>query len=203
MDAPESRRRHRALDQRDGRSGYGCAGSAHRDPQRAQRALAAVTETGRTALAETSRLLSFVRDVDEDEAAPVPSLAELDDLVAGFVNSGLDVQLDTEGDLAALSPAVQLSAYRIIQESLTNALRHGVDGRASVCVVVRPTEVFIKTTNNAMHTKPTEDGFGLMGMAERAALIGDSVQHRLVSGRFEFEASLPIEQSGSALAGRL
>ena len=133
----------------------------------------------------------------------MPSLAGLDDLVAGFANSGLDVQLDTEGDLAALSPAVQLSAYRIIQEALTNALRHGADGRASMRVVVRPTEVIIKTTNNAVHTAPTKDGFGLMGMAERAALLGGSVQHRLVYGQFELEASLPIERSGSALAGRL
>ena len=172
------------------------------DPGQAQRALGAVTETGRTALAETSRLLRFIRDVGDDQAAPVPSLVGLDDLVAGFANSGLDVQVDTVGDLATLPPGVQLSAYRIIQESLTNALRHGADRRASVHVDVRPTEVIVKTTNKAGKAGPTTVGFGLLGMTERAALLGGSLLHRTVSGRFELEARLPIEQSGSALAGR-
>ena len=171
-----------------------------RDPDRAQRALAAVTDTGRTALAETSRLLRFIREVPEDPA-PVPTLASLDDLIAGFASSGLRVGVETDGDLAALPAAVQLSAYRIIQESLTNALRHGADSRATVRVTVRPTEVIIKTTNSARDGEPSQTGFGLLGIAERAALLGGSVQHRIQSGRFELEASLPIEESGSALAG--
>jgi len=170
------------------------------DPDRARQALAAVTETGRTALAETSRLLRLIRDV-ADDPTPVPSLADLDDLLAGFASSGLKVQLDAEGDLAALPAAVQLSAYRIIQESLTNALRHGADSRASVRVTVQPTEVIIKTTNNMASGGPSQAGFGLLGMAERAALLGGSVRHQIVSGRFELTASLPIERSDSALAG--
>jgi signal transduction histidine kinase len=171
------------------------------DPDRARQALAAVTETGRTALAETSRLLRLIRNV-ADDPTPVPSLADLDDLIAGFASSGLKVQLDADGDLAALPAAVQLSAYRIIQESLTNALRHGTDSRASVRVTVRPTEVIIKTTNNMASGGQSQAGFGLLGMAERAALLGGSVKYQIVSGRFELTASLPIERSDSALAGR-
>jgi signal transduction histidine kinase len=132
----------------------------------------------------------------------VPSLADLDDLIAGFASSGLKVQLDADGDLAALPTAVQLSAYRIIQESLTNALRHGADSRASVRVTVRPTEVIIKTTNNMASGRESQAGFGPLGMAERAALLGGSVKHQIVSRRFELTASLPIERSDSALAGR-
>ena len=67
---------------------------SRRDPDRAHRALAAVTETGRAALADTSRLLRFIRDLADDDPAPAPSLAELDALIAGFAKSGLDVQLD-------------------------------------------------------------------------------------------------------------
>jgi signal transduction histidine kinase len=172
-----------------------------RDPDRAHRALAAVTETGRAALADTSRLLRFIRDLADDDPAPAPSLAELDALIAGFAKSGLDVQLDVQGDLAALPAGVQLSAYRIIQESLTNALRHGADGRAMVRVTALPAELVIKITNNAAVGNTARRGFGLVGMAERAALLGGSVQHRMESGQFELVARMPIEQPRSALVG--
>ena len=93
------------------------------DPDRAERVLADVADTGRRALAETGRLLHVIRDdADELGLAPAPGLADLPALVEAFRASGLTVDLDVREPLPALPVGVDVSAYRIVQEALTNAL---------------------------------------------------------------------------------
>ena len=103
----------------------------HQDPDRAERVLADVADTGRRAIAETGRLLHVLRDdADELGLEPAPGLADLAGLVAAFRASGLTIDLEVPETLPRLSAGVDVSAYRIVQEALTNALRYGSDQTA-------------------------------------------------------------------------
>src|SRR5262245_15556821 len=105
------------------------------DPARAKGALVAIEDTGRETLDEMRRLIGVLRDMGEPGLAPQPGMAQLDRLVQGVRDSGLRVELHREGaPVAELPPAVDLAAYRIVQEGLTNALKHGGQGSAVVTV---------------------------------------------------------------------
>lgn len=160
------------------------------DPDRAYDVLDDVAATGRRALTDTARLLHLLRD-DADELGlhPVPGLGDLDRLVEA---SGLQVQLDRDGDLDALPAAVDVSAYRIVQEAVTNARRYG-RGPLTLSVARLDGQVRIRSANAlAATTSSHGGGLGLLGMAERASVLGGSLTHGVVDGRFELEAVLPV-----------
>jgi signal transduction histidine kinase len=167
------------------------------DPDRAERALADVADTGRRAIAETGRLLHVLRD-DEEELGlePAPGLADLHGLVAAFRESGLDVEVDLPEELPELPAGVDMSAYRIVQEALTNALRYGSDRTARLRVATSPTTLSIEATNPSngrpTHVGDAGSGLGLLGMAERVQMVGGQLSHGVRDGRFELTASLPV-----------
>jgi len=159
------------------------------DPGRAEAVLREVAATGRRALAETSRLLHLVRDdADELGLEPVPGVADLARLTAGQ-----DVDLRLDGELSGLPAGVDVSAYRICQEAVTNARRYG-RGPLSLDVSRQNGAVLIRASNLVGSAAGQGGGLGLTGMAERAAVLGGSLTHQVRDGRFELVARLPVEE---------
>lgn len=157
------------------------------DPARATRVLDEVAGTGRRALGETARLLHLIRDdAEELGLEPVPGLDGLDRLV-----EGADVRLQRSGDLDNLPAAVDVSVYRICQEAVTNARRYG-QGALSLAVVRQNGTVRISASNAVASTVSEGGGLGLLGMAERASVLGGTLEHGVRDGRFELEAVLPV-----------
>jgi signal transduction histidine kinase len=167
------------------------------DPERTAAVLADVAETGRLALVETGRLLHVIRDEDDELGLqPGPGLADLPELVAGFRASGLQVDLDLEldaGSTPVLPAGVDVSAYRVVQEALTNALRYTGDGTATLRVARSSSALSILVTNPAGGPGPSGSGLGLLGMAERVAVLGGRLTHGLTGdGRYELAATVPV-----------
>lgn len=165
------------------------------DPDRAATAMRQVAETGRRALAETGRLLSLVRDRDDELGLdPDPGLARLDELVDQFRRSGLDVQLDVDGAIDAVPAGIDLSAYRIVQEALTNALKYATDRAARLRISADGAALRIEVDNRGRPGPSTGGGLGLVGMAERVSVYGGTLQHDFTrDGRFTLSAVLPLE----------
>jgi signal transduction histidine kinase len=164
------------------------------DPDRTAAVLADVAETGRHALAETGRLLHVIRDdADELGLRPAPGLADLPRLVERFRASGLDVDLALD-PVPQLPAGLDVSAYRIVQEALTNALRYGADRTAALRVTCTPTALSILASNpDGAARASAGSGLGLLGMAERVSLLGGSLSHGpTADGRFELSATLPV-----------
>ncbi len=160
------------------------------DPVRARAVLETVAGTGRRALAETARLLHLVRDdADELGLAPVPGLADLDRLV-----EGADVELERSGELDGLPAGVDVSAYRICQEAVTNARRYG-QGPMALAVARQNGSVRISASNAVGSSTSEGGGLGLLGMAERASVLGGTLTHGVRGGRFELEAVLPVVEA--------
>jgi signal transduction histidine kinase len=156
-----------------------------------------IESTGREALTELRRLLGVLRRGDEELAlAPQPSLRRVDALVERSRAAGLDVDLRVEGDPAALSTVVDLAAYRIVQEALTNTMKHS--GGATALVLVRygdeEVEVEVSDTGHGPHPGDGDgrDGHGLIGMRERVALVGGELEAgRRREGGYVVRARLP------------
>jgi signal transduction histidine kinase len=162
------------------------------DPEKAEEVLRAVADTGRRALVETGRLLHVIRDEsDELGLAPTPGMADLEDLVSQFREGGLDVDLRVDEDLPALPAGIDVSAYRIAEEALTNALRYG-NGTASLHVTAMDSGVAIRASNPSANGHTLRgSGLGLRGIAERVSLLGGTMTHGVSDGRFELAATLP------------
>jgi signal transduction histidine kinase len=167
----------------------------HADPERAAALLREVTTVGRQALVETGQLLRLVRDPDDELALhPGPGLGQLDGLIAGARRSGLDVELIAVGQLTGLSPGLNLSAYRIVQEAVTNAGKHGA-GTASLRVARGPDHLEIIAENpvTASAASGACAGLGLVGMAERVAAFGGHLEHGpTAEGTYRLAATLPL-----------
>ncbi|MEV6638194.1 histidine kinase [Actinoplanes sp. NPDC051470] len=172
------------------------------DPVRAREGLRRTEQAGREALAELRHFLRTVRgdedkgDEDGDGAAdePQPRLSDLDRLAATMRESGLDVSVVWEGD-GAVPAGVQVGAYRIVREALTNTLRHAGASRAEVLVRVAGDEVMVRVRDDGAGGggSAVKDGHGLLGMRERAGLLGGSLRAgRRPDGGFEVEAHLPL-----------
>jgi signal transduction histidine kinase len=164
------------------------------DPARAEGVLRDVADTGRRALIETGRLLHVIRD-DADELGldPAPGVADLDRLVEAFRAEGLVVELSVDVGLAPLPAGIDVSAYRIAQEALTNALRYG-GGTARLQVSGLEDAVAIRATNPTGPARPSMgSGLGLRGLAERVSLLGGTLTHGATDGHFELAATLPVE----------
>jgi signal transduction histidine kinase len=171
-----------------------------RDPGRSVEALGAVEATGREALAEMRRLLGILRPAATDRA-PTPSLSDLDALAERFRAAGLHVELDVAGEPGPLPAGVDLCAYRVVQEALTNAVKHAGTGRARVAVRWEADSVEVEVANRSGRRTPaalagTSGGHGLMGMRERVALCGGELEAGAADrDRFVVRARLPREHA--------
>jgi signal transduction histidine kinase len=157
-------------------------------------ALGAIAGTGRETIDEMRLLLGVLRSDDGLALAPQPGLGDLDQLVRNVAKTGLHVDLRVEGQPAALPPGVDLSAYRIVQEALTNVIKHA--GPASAEVIVRygadRVEVEVRDDGHPP-AGSTSGGNGLIGMRERVAMLGGELQTGVRrSGGFAVLARLPI-----------
>jgi signal transduction histidine kinase len=162
-------------------------------PDRADALLEQVAETGRQTLAETGRLLHLVRDdADELGLAPAPGLADLPALVASVREAGLDVDADLALPTAPLPGGVDVSAYRVTQEALTNALKYGAGGAR---LVVHDTGgvLRIECDNPVAATSHHPGaGLGLQGMTERVRLLGGTLEHGAEDGHYRVVAVVPL-----------
>jgi signal transduction histidine kinase len=168
------------------------------DPAAARAALAAIRFAGDEAVREVRTTLGLLRNpADVGDRAPTGSLRHLDPLVAATAESGLAVDLRTEGEPVGLPVVVDTTAYRIVQESLTNCLRHARASKAEVRLRYEPDRLDISIADDGRGIALPEDrhiGRGIDGMRERATLLGGNV---VVSSRpgagFRVDASLPLE----------
>jgi signal transduction histidine kinase len=163
-------------------------------------ALNAIAETGRATVNEMRTLLGVLRAGDTDDAPlnPQPGIAELEQLVRSVREAGLPVELQVEGEPTPLPQALDLSAFRIVQEALTNTLRHA--GRARAKVVVRyhreAVEVEVQDDGSGDDGTPLGGGHGLIGIRERVLMLNGEVEAgRCAEGGFRIRARLPIPAS--------
>jgi len=178
---------------------------AEKDPDAARTALEAVEAAGRTALAEMRRMLEVLR-ADDPGMGPQPGLNDLEKLIAHVRDTGLPVEYLVEGETCCLPAAMDLAAYRIVQEALTNTVKHG--GRARAKVTVRyladalEVEIFDDGRGAAAPLiSGTGGGHGLIGMHERVALFGGKLQAGpVLTGGYRVFARMPIEPEDSARA---
>ena len=165
------------------------------DPDEAARALDEIQRAGRSALDETGRLLHLLREEQESEVGPQPAAADLPELVEGFRSAGLDVELVVRGSTAGLPAGVDLSVFRIVQEGLTNALKHAPSGRTVVTVRRALEGIDVELRNEAgTGPEPVPSGHGLVGMRERVAVFGGSLDAGPVDhGGYRVLARLPLD----------
>jgi len=158
-------------------------------------ALQRVEQTGRTALTEVRRLLGAMRSGDEAaQLAPQPGLDRLDALIEDVRRAGLPVQLHVEGDPVPLPRAIDLSAYRIVQEALTNTLKHAAAGRADVTVRYGPEAIDLEVRDDgAGGAVPNGAGHGLVGIRERVTIYGGEMSAGATAEGFVLSARLPLE----------
>ena len=158
-------------------------------------ALSGVEETGRTALAEMRHLLGAMRRDDDDlELAPQPGLDNVDSLLDEVRRAGLPVALHVEGEPFALPRAIDLSAYRIVQEGLTNALKHARASQADVTVRYGAAEVQIDVRDDGRGTSKSDGlGHGLVGVRERVKIYGGEMSASSADeGGFLLSTRLPL-----------
>jgi signal transduction histidine kinase len=172
------------------------AGAARmrQDPERSQAALEGIEELARKTVGEIDQIVGTLRDRGAANGAvdAPPGLASLDTLVAGHTAAGLDVSVAREGEPRQLETAVDQAAYRILQETLTNAARHGT-GAVRVELAFRPAALELTISNAAAGESAarTNGGHGLIGMRERATLLGGSLEAGRANGTFRVRARLP------------
>ena len=156
----------------------GAAYTTKKDADQAVDLMGRVSTTGRTALTEMRRLLGVLRQAAPDEHAPQPSLADLDGLLVSFRAAGLDVEMTVTGQSFPLPPSAQLAVYRMVQEALTNTLKHAPGAAARVLLRYAEGEVGLEVTDDggvgAGGAAPGT-GHGIAGMRERAAVFGGQV----------------------------
>ncbi|MEV0135535.1 histidine kinase [Dactylosporangium sp. NPDC050688] len=159
--------------------------------------LAQVEQLGRRSVTELRRVVGLLRPADGDGLAPPPSLRRLDDLVGHVRSAGLDVTLRVEGEPVPLPAALDVSAYRVTQEALTNTLRHAAAGSATVTVTYEPAAVSLRVADDGRGgTAPGPSpggGHGLVGMRERVAMFdGELRTGPRAEGGFEVYARFPL-----------
>jgi signal transduction histidine kinase len=169
------------------------------DPDEARRALENISRMSRTSLAEIRRTLGVIRSGERaPEYAPAPGLDELPRLAQQVTDAGLAVALDVEGDLDLVPPGVGLAAYRIIQEALTNTLRHA--GARNVTVRLDSAAGLLRvevTDDGRGPSGSSAGGHGLVGMRERVAVYGGSIEAGAgPAGGFRVTAQLPYDDDG-------
>jgi signal transduction histidine kinase len=171
-------------------------------PAEAARALASIEATSRGALREMRRLVGVLRDGGSAGPAlgPAPGLADLGQLITGTADAGVRVQLEVRGDQRPVPPGVGLAAYRIVQEALTNVVKHAQTSASRVVVTYDDDALCLEITDDGRGAPavgvPAEAGHGLAGMAERASLYGGEFHAGPLPGRgFRVAARLPLDST--------
>jgi signal transduction histidine kinase len=177
-------------------------------PEKTREALTVIETTSRRALREMRRLVGVLRADDTDDAVlePAPGLGSLDELVLQTERAGVHVDIDVAGDAPVLPSGVEVSAYRIVQEALTNVVRHAGPTTAHVHIRYRPHDVEIEVVDDgpAPHGGPPTasapesraddgSGHGLAGMRERVAMFGGDIEAAPAGRGYRVRARLPIE----------
>jgi signal transduction histidine kinase len=166
-----------------------------RDPDGADAALAEAETAGRRSMAELRTTMALLRAADDTGlAAPVPGLDGITLLVDDAVARGLDVTYRTTGDLAAPAQGVALAAHRIVAEALANALRHAPAAATTVCVDVAGDSLTVEVTSRGTLAPAPDDGrthYGLVGMRERAEIVGGRMRAGAVPEGWQVHAHLP------------
>jgi signal transduction histidine kinase len=165
------------------------------EPDAAREAFDVIERVSEQALTEMRRLLGLLRQEDEELVlAPQPSLARIDELVSALKASGLPVEVTVEGEPAPLPPGVDVSAYRIVQEALTNSLKHAGPARAHVYVRYHDDDVELEILDDGAGTgNGGGTGHGLAGIRERVAVIGGEMDTgRRPDGGYAVRARLPL-----------
>jgi signal transduction histidine kinase len=169
----------------------------HTAPAVAEETLARVEASGEQSLSELRRILALLRSPDHDaDPHPQPSLAELDVLVADYCATGLPVRLEVTGEQRPLSRGVELSVYRIVQEALTNALKHSNPTRVTVTLSFRDSRLEVEIIDDAAKQPERSDaatGHGIVGMRERVVMLGGELETGWrVGGGYRVAAWLPV-----------
>jgi signal transduction histidine kinase len=168
------------------------------NPEAAAEALQAIKGASKDGLRELRAILNVLRQADEDDPTqPTPGLDQLEPLLAGIRRAGLETTLAVHGEPRTLGTAIDLAAYRIIQESLTNSLRHAGRASASVSLTYRPNELVVEVTDDGLGpptTRAGNGGHGLIGMRERATTVGGTLDAGPGDDRgFRVRATLPLD----------
>jgi signal transduction histidine kinase len=164
------------------------------EPDEAKKSLEAISQTSRSTLAEIRRLLGVLREDEAVSYAPAPGLADLDRLVRGVEGAGVHAEVCVEGTATELPPGVDLTAYRIVQEALTNVLKHA--GRATATVVIgyedKALRVEILDDGRGVNGRAAPGGHGLVGIRERVGVYGGSFEAGpRIGGGFRVAVRLP------------
>ena len=181
----------------------GAAYTIDTDPTRARRAMETVGDTGRDALIEMRRLLGVLRPTDSTgERAPQPGVDQIAALVANVRDAGLPVELTMDESMGSLPPGMELAAYRIVQEALTNTIKHSGPGASARVEVHRDRAglAVLIDDDGAGIRRPDEDGSGqgLDGMRDRASLYGGRLKAGpRPTGGFEVNAVFPLHHADS------
>jgi signal transduction histidine kinase len=170
-----------------------------RDPASAADSLQRIEDTGRTGLAEMRRLVGILEADDQADLEPQPGLDQLDQLLERMRESGLPVEARVEGTPRHLPPGVDLTAYRVVQEALTNALKHGAGAHARVLLRYGDDALGLEIADDGRGPPPDGTqtaGHGLIGMRERVALFGGSLEAgERGGGGFVVRAKIPLTEA--------
>lgn len=163
------------------------------DPARAREALRLIRETGQDAVDEMARMLGLIRDERPSGLQPQPLLADVEALVATARATGLELNLVWEGERRRLPAGLELSAYRIVQEGLTNVLRHAGASRARVVVRYGSDTLGLRVEDDGVGRGSGAGGYGLAGLRERVAVFGGRLDAGpRPSGGWALDATLPV-----------
>ena len=168
------------------------------EQEKERAALEAVESTGREALTEMRRLVGLLRDQGSmPEFSPQPGMGTIDDLLDGVRAAGLPVELEIAGAPQELPPGVDLAAYRVVQEALTNALKYAGPAQAWVAVNWSEDELELEIANDGRSDGDGDgSGVGLAGMRERVSLYGGEIESGpREGGGYVVRARLPIEEA--------
>jgi signal transduction histidine kinase len=164
------------------------------DPELARRALRTIRTTGTGALGEMRRVVAMLRVPETaGDLTPQPGVAALPGLVDATRATGLDVDLRVKGTPVLLPAGLDLAAYRIVQEALTNVRRHSDATHAGVALAFTPSQLEIDVEDNGTSCSEVRAGHGLIGMRERAALYGGRCEAAMTEAGFQVHAVLPVE----------
>jgi signal transduction histidine kinase len=165
-----------------------------RDPERAREALRSIRATGQEAIGEMGTLLGVIRGGPETSHEPQPSLADIERLIAKTRDAGLDAELEIEGKRRALPAALELSAFRIVQEGLTNALKHAGPAHARVLLRFGEHELEVEVLDDGAGSGDGRGGRrGLAGIGERVAIFsGELEAGPRPDGGWRLRAALPL-----------
>lgn len=181
--------------------------TSHSRPERAREALAVIERTARTTLGELRALLGVLHAGEEPAnpppLRPEPSIAELDELVESARAAGLGVEVRVQGNQVELDPVVDRGAYRVLQEALTNVVKHAPGANTQVLVSYRTQELEVSVLDDGPgELRQTDNGHGLIGMRERVKLAGGDLRAgRGANGGFQVLARLPLNRKTAADSG--